>query len=87
MKPSFRVLSASSLSRHASRGHTTGFIGLGRMGYEMAYNLFSRTLVETGGSARFVVCDAQEETANAFAKNFHNQFPGARIDVVTTPAE
>lgn len=57
------------------------------MGYEMAFNLFSRTLVESGGSARFVVCDAREESSSVFVKNFHGHFPGAKIDMVTSPAD
>lgn len=57
------------------------------MGFEMAYNLFSHTLVDGDGSANFVVCDAREESAIAFAQNLVNQFPGAKVDVVTSPAE
>lgn len=85
MKPSLRLL--QSASHGISRANTTGFIGLGRMGYEMAFNLFSRTLVESGGSARFVVCDAREESAHMFVKNFHGHFPGAKIDVASSPSE
>jgi len=57
------------------------------MGNEMAFNLFSRTLVESGGSARFVVCDARQASAEAFVKNFHQHFPGAKIEVVASPAD
>ena len=57
------------------------------MGSEMAYNLFSRKLVESHGATRFVVCDAREATSTAFAQNFTNQFPGARIEIANTPAE
>ena len=59
------------------------------MGYEMAFNLFSKTLVESREreAARFVVCDAREETAAQFAANFNKHFPGARVDVLTAPAE
>lgn len=59
------------------------------MGYEMAFNLFSKTLVESGGQAavRFVVCDAREETSNKFAKLFSSHYPGAHVDVMLTPAE
>ena len=53
----------------------------------MAYNLFSRTLVETHGGTRFVVCDAREATATAFANNFTHHFPGAHIEIANTPAE
>lgn len=57
------------------------------MGSEMAYNLFSRKLVESHGTMRFVVCDAREATSAAFAHNFTTQFPGARIEIANTPAE
>ncbi|KAI0811243.1 6-phosphogluconate dehydrogenase, partial [Irpex lacteus] len=68
--------SYSTHPSHAGHRHqTTAFIGLGRMGHEMAFNLFSRTLVESGGSAHFV-CDVVRN-------NFHHHFPGAKIEVVT----
>lgn len=87
MRPTARLFNSLSHATDGARARTTGFIGLGRMGYEMAYNLFSRTLVESGGSARFVVCDAREESAKQFVDNFHNHFPGAKIDVLSSPAE
>ncbi|KAH8108154.1 3-hydroxyisobutyrate dehydrogenase [Cristinia sonorae] len=78
----------SQVSKAASpRAHTTAFIGLGRMGSEMAYNLFSRTLVESDGNSHFVVCDAVVDAARAFSDNLTAQFPGANIQVVETPAE
>ncbi|EMD38564.1 hypothetical protein CERSUDRAFT_113742 [Gelatoporia subvermispora B] len=86
MKPTIRLLQAFSSSA-VYRPHTLGFVGLGRMGSEMAYNLFSRTLVESGGSARFVVCDARQEVAEHFVRNIGGQFPGAKVDVLGTPAE
>ncbi|OBZ75658.1 3-hydroxyisobutyrate dehydrogenase, mitochondrial [Grifola frondosa] len=86
MKPSLRLLQAAAI-RNPLRQKSVSFIGLGRMGSEMAHNLFSRTLVESNGGARFVVCDAREETSHAFVKNFLGQFPGAQVDVATTPAE
>ena len=52
----------------------------------MAFNLFSRTLVESGGGARFVVCDARQDSAVSFVNNFHHHFPGARIEVASSPA-
>ena len=87
MRPTSRLLYAVTHANDATRARTTGFIGLGRMGYEMAYNLFSQTLVESGGSARFVVCDAREESSVMFVKNFNGHFPGAKIEVMTSPAE
>ena len=86
MKPTLHLLRAVPSSA-VYRPHTLGFIGLGRMGSEMAYNLFSRKLVESHGELRFVVCDAREATSTAFAQNFTTQFPGARIEIANTPAE
>ena len=85
MRPSPRLLRA--VAANAQRQKSISFIGLGRMGSEMAYNLFSRTLVESGGAARFVVCDAREQSATDFVNNFHTHFPGAKIEVMTSPAE
>ncbi|KAH9951276.1 3-hydroxyisobutyrate dehydrogenase [Amylocystis lapponica] len=85
MKPTCRLLQA--LASHPSRAHSVSFIGLGRMGSEMAYNLFSRKLVESGGSAQFVVCDARQATAEQFAAHFVSQFPGARVSVADSAAE
>lgn len=76
-----------AVAANAQRQKSISFIGLGRMGSEMAYNLFSRTLVESNGGVRFVVCDAREATSVAFAKNFTTQFPGANIQIANTPAE
>ena len=85
MRPTLRLfqVAAGSMQRQKSMS----FIGLGRMGSEMAYNLFSRTLVETHGSTRFVVCDAREATATKFIHHFLNNFPGANIEFASTPAE
>ncbi|KAI0747971.1 3-hydroxyisobutyrate dehydrogenase [Daedaleopsis nitida] len=85
MRPTLRLFQIASVS--AQRQKSVSFIGLGRMGSEMAYNLFSRKLVESHGSARLVVCDAREATSQAFAQNFTTQFPGARIEIANTPAE
>ena len=89
MRPTVRLLAPLAGVSNASRGRTTGFIGLGRMGYEMAFNLFSKTLVESGerAAARFVVCDARQETAVQFAHAFNAHFPGATIEVLASPAQ
>ncbi|KAF7322532.1 NAD dependent epimerase dehydratase family protein [Mycena chlorophos] len=68
------------------RPHSTGFIGLGRMGSEMAYNLFSKTFANKPES-RFVICDAIPEAATAFQNNFTAAFPGAHVDIAATPDE
>ncbi|TBU66003.1 3-hydroxyisobutyrate dehydrogenase [Dichomitus squalens] len=85
MRPTTLLLQIAGNGAH--RNKSISFIGLGRMGSEMAYNLFSRKLVESHGAARFVVCDAREATSAAFAHNFAQQFPGVRVEIATTPAE
>ncbi|KAI0306759.1 NAD binding domain of 6-phosphogluconate dehydrogenase-domain-containing protein [Multifurca ochricompacta] len=69
-----------------SRAKSISFVGLGRMGSEMAYNLFSRRLAEAQ-EVQFVVCDAMPEAAIRFADNFRKQFPGANITIASTPEE
>jgi 3-hydroxyisobutyrate dehydrogenase len=56
------------------------------MGFEMAFNLFSKKFAEASDS-HFVVCDAIPESANEFSRNFLAQYPGARVDIVTTPEQ
>ncbi|KAF7322534.1 NAD dependent epimerase dehydratase family protein [Mycena chlorophos] len=84
MRVTRRCLQAAQ--RVAHRPHSTGFIGLGRMGSEMAYNLFSKTFANKPES-RFVICDAIPEAATAFQNNFTAAFPGARVDIAETPDE
>ena len=84
MKPTFRAFQALDL--RTARARTTAFIGLGRMGSEMAYNLFSKKLTEIPDSS-FVVCDAVPESAMSFRRHFLSQFSGAHVDVVQTPEE
>ncbi len=76
------VLNGSRLPRAKS----TSFIGLGRMGYEMAYNLFSKRYKEEQ-NIRFVLCDAISETAHRFRQSFISQFPDAKLEIVNTPEE
>ncbi|KAH7889932.1 NAD binding domain of 6-phosphogluconate dehydrogenase-domain-containing protein [Phlebopus sp. FC_14] len=83
MRPSVSVLQA--LDHVATRARSTAFIGLGRMGSEMAYNLFSK-LAEAADS-HFVVCDALPDSASGFRQNFLSQFPAAKIDIARTPEE
>lgn len=58
----------------------------GRMGHEMAYNLFSKQFAQANES-EFVVCDAIPECAQSFRSNFMKQYPGAKINVANTPEE
>lgn len=85
MRPTLRLLQIAT--NGSQRQRSVSFVGLGRMGSEMAFNLFSRRLVESNGAARFVVCDAREATSAGFVHNFMQQFPGAQIEVASTPAE
>ncbi|KAJ6547122.1 3-hydroxyisobutyrate dehydrogenase [Mycena capillaripes] len=84
MKPSLRCL--QSVQRLALRPKSTSFIGLGRMGSEMAYNLFSKQFAKKPDS-RFVVCDALPESASSFCHSFTAAFPGSNIEIVATPEE
>ncbi|KAF7338640.1 3-hydroxyisobutyrate dehydrogenase [Mycena venus] len=84
MKASLRCL--QSVQRLATRPKSTSFIGLGRMGSEMAYNLFSKQFAKRP-DAHFVVCDALPEAASSFSQNFAAAFPGSNIEIVATPEE
>ncbi|KIJ60623.1 hypothetical protein HYDPIDRAFT_98323 [Hydnomerulius pinastri MD-312] len=84
MRPTFRALQA--LDRRAMRTKSTAFIGLGRMGSEMAHNLFSKKFAEST-EWQFIVCDALPENAVTFRQNLLSQYPGANIDIVHTPEE
>ncbi|KAH7910174.1 NAD binding domain of 6-phosphogluconate dehydrogenase-domain-containing protein [Hygrophoropsis aurantiaca] len=84
MKPTLRVFRA--LERPLSRSKSIAFIGLGRMGAEMAYNLFSKKSTEIP-DYQFVICDALPESATSFRQNFLSHFPHARIEIVHTPEE
>lgn len=68
------------------RPKTVSFIGLGRMGSEMAFNLFSKRFAEASDS-HFVVCDAIPDSTKSFRENFLAQFPGAKLTAAATPAE
>lgn len=84
MRPTIRCLQA--MERLALRHKSTSFIGLGRMGHEMAFNLFSKRYAVANGE-HFVVCDAIPESAKSFCETFLSQFPGAKIAIATTPEE
>ncbi len=97
MHPSFVRLSSTT-----ARASTIGFIGLGRMGYEMALNIFSKTMINhdlqrqtnesTLGSnsnllPRFTVCDVNEDAVNNIVSIMQERFPGVNIAMRRTPAE
>ncbi|KAF9475070.1 3-hydroxyisobutyrate dehydrogenase [Pholiota conissans] len=87
MRPSLRNLQAAT--RVIPRAKSISFIGLGQMGYRMAYNLFSKQHTANGGSEPlgFVVCDALPDSARAFCSEFSKQFPDAQISIANTPEE
>ena len=80
--------STARLFSHASRSraNSISFVGLGRMGSEMAYNLFSKRFANESNS-HFVVFDAVPEVAAQFINNFRKQFRGANINVANNPEE
>ncbi|KAG6849334.1 hypothetical protein H0H93_009300 [Arthromyces matolae] len=84
MRPSFRCLKA--MERIYLRRNSTSFIGIGRMGHEMAFNLFSKQLANDA-QAHFVVCDAVPESSRAFAEKFLAHYPQAKLAIAATPEE
>lgn len=87
MRPTIaRCLQLLDRSISQSRAKSISFIGLGRMGSEMAFNLFSKKFIEAGDS-QFLICDAVPDNAKSFRENFLAQFPGAQIGIATTPEE
>lgn len=84
MRPSPRWL--NGLERLSYRSKSISFIGLGRMGHEMAYNLFSKQYTREPES-HFVVCDAIPDSARAFCERFLSNFPGIKIAIASTPEE
>jgi 3-hydroxyisobutyrate dehydrogenase len=80
--------STAHLFSHASRSraNSISFVGLGRMGSEMAYNLFAKRFANETNS-RFLVFDAVPEVAAQFINNFRKQFHGANINVANNPEE
>jgi 3-hydroxyisobutyrate dehydrogenase len=80
--------STARLFTHASRSreNSISFVGLGRMGSEMAYNLFSKRFANESNS-RFVVFDAVPEVAAQFINNFRKQFHSANINIAINPEE
>lgn len=56
------------------------------MGYQMAYNLFSKQYVQANAES-FVVCDAIPEAARSFCEEFSGQYPDSQISIANTPEE
>jgi 3-hydroxyisobutyrate dehydrogenase len=74
------------LGRHITRSKSISFIGLGRMGSEMAFNLFSKTCAVSKDS-QLVVCDAMPDAVHSFRQKLLSLFPTARLRVAATPEE
>jgi len=74
------------------RSRTIGFIGLGQMGSRMALNLFMKRFTLQDPTARpqhasFLVCDAIPKAAQSFCIDFEKQYPGAKAELCTSPAQ
>ena len=82
MRATLRCLQATN--RGLVRSRTTSFIGLGRMGYRMAYNLFSKQHAKENDS-RFIVCDVVPDASRAFCAEFMDQYPNAQLSIAETP--
>ena len=80
--------STARLLTHVSRSreNSISFVGLGRMGAEMAYNIFSKRIADENNS-RFVIFDAVPEVAAQFIVKFRKQFHSANITAVDNPEE
>ena len=74
------------LKHSPRRGQSISFIGLGRMGSEMALNLFSKTSKEDPDS-QFYVCDAIPAAAQAFRDSVQSQFPAMQVGIAHSPEE
>ena len=84
--PRLQALASHVATTPPPRAKSIAFIGLGRMGSEMAYNLFAKQYALTSDS-RFFVCDVVPESVDAFTNNFAKDFPGAQLNVLKSPRE
>ncbi|KAF9792476.1 3-hydroxyisobutyrate dehydrogenase [Thelephora terrestris] len=66
----------------ANRSNNVAFIGLGRMGYEMATNLWKKKFAQNS-SGELIVCDARQEVAMRFVEETN----GRSASFVKTPRE
>jgi len=66
----------------ANRSNNVAFIGLGRMGYEMATNLWKKKFADYNGG-ELIVCDARREVAMRFVE----EASGKSASFVKTPRE
>ena len=73
---------ATSGAVPANRSNNVAFIGLGRMGYEMATNLWKKKFADNN-SGELIVCDARQEVAMRFVE----ETSGKSASFVKTPRE
>ena len=73
---------AASGTTSADRSNNVAFIGLGRMGYEMATNLWKKKFAGKS-TGELIVCDARQEVAMRFVEEAN----GKRASFVKTPRE
>ena len=73
---------AASGTVPANRSNNVAFIGLGRMGYEMATNVWKKKFAQNG-AGELIVCDARQEVAMRFVE----ETSGKGASFVKTPRE
>lgn len=73
---------AASGTIPANRSNNVAFIGLGRMGYEMATNLWKKKFADNN-DGEMIVCDARQEVAMRFVE----ETSGKSASFVKTPRE
>ena len=73
---------AASGTIPANRSNNVAFIGLGRMGYEMATNLWKKKFAQNS-SGELIVCDTRQEVAMRFVE----ETSGKSASFVKTPRE
>jgi len=73
---------ATSGTTPANRSNNVAFIGLGRMGYEMATNLWKKKFAGNS-TGELIVCDTRQEVAMRFVEEAN----GKRASFVKTPRE
>ena len=73
---------AASGTTPADRSNNVAFIGLGRMGYEMATNLWKKKFAGKS-TGELIVCDSRQEVAMRFVEEAN----GRRASFVKTPRE
>ncbi|EIW85379.1 3-hydroxyisobutyrate dehydrogenase [Coniophora puteana RWD-64-598 SS2] len=85
MRPTVRLLQSISPAA-TTRQNAVAFIGLGRMGANMAYNLFSKTYA-SNPATKFVLCDAVPSVALDLKRRLETEFNGLDVQVVLKPEE